>query len=49
MKAARKVILENNSIVLTKRRHSLALRRLSSAYGEHPFLLKLDDHLLGHQ
>jgi hypothetical protein len=47
-KATRKVVLENNSIVLTKLRYRLALRKLSPGLGDAPILLELKDHPLSH-
>ena len=47
--ATRKIVLEDNGIVLTRRRDGLALWKLSLALGDAAILLELKDHLLGHK
>jgi hypothetical protein len=48
-KAIEKVILEDNSVILTGQWDNLALRTLSPALRDVAILLKLKDHLLGHE
>jgi hypothetical protein len=48
-KAVGKVILEDNSIILTRHRDRLALRKLSPTLRNLAILLKFKDHLLRHE